>query len=205
MAKKLLIATRNSHKLKEINQILEDLGIFDWDLIDLDKAGVDKDFDVAETAQSYKDNVILKAKSFGKRAGILTLADDSGLEVDALGSRPGVYSARYGKDSQHRNTKLLTELEGVDSEQRTARYRIVIALFNPIDDSIQIFEGWCEGVIATQPKGSHNFGYDPIFYYQLLDRHLAELSEDEKNKISHRRKALDKLVNYLASEFNLNN
>lgn len=197
MNRKLLIATRNKDKTKEIEKIFLDLDLDNFEVCNLDDVLADKDFDVEETGITFEENAILKAKGFGEKVKMLTLADDSGLEVDALDVRPGVYSARYAATTEERNKKLLDELENVDEKNRTARYKVVMALYNPEDKSIKTFNGKCEGIILNKPKGEFGFGYDPLFYYPEFGKTLAEVNMKEKNQISHRRKALEKVAKFL--------
>jgi len=145
---------------------------------------------------------VLKATTFGKKAGLLTLAEDTGLEVDALGGRPGVYTARYAPGTdEDRYRKLLNELKDVPEEKRTARFRTVVAIYNPKDDTTKICEGIYEGRIAVELKGSNGFGYDPIFYNVELGKTNAEMTREEKNKVSHRGKALRKAKDILLRDF----
>jgi XTP/dITP diphosphohydrolase len=195
--KQLLIATRNINKTKEIGKIFLDLDLENFEIINLDDIEFDKNFDVEETGTTFQENAILKAKGFGEKVDLITLADDSGLEVDALDGRPGVYSARYAATREARNQKLLRELENIEEKDRTARYRVVMALYNPKDKTIKTFDGKCEGVILDQPKGESGFGYDPLFYYPKFKKTLAEVDIQEKNKVSHRRKALEKVAEFL--------
>lgn len=195
---KILIATRNINKTKEIEKIFSDLGLKNWEVMNLDDIReINKNFDVEETGKTFEENAILKAKGFGEKVNVLTLADDSGLEVDALDGRPGVYSARYASTTEERNRKLLNELKDVEDRKRTAKYRVVMALYNPKDKSINTFNGKCEGIILRNPKGESGFGYDPLFYYPDFNKTLAEVDLEQKNQVSHRRRALEKVVEFL--------
>lgn len=184
---KLVIATRNRHKLEEIEAIfnvpgMEVLSAFDFPDVP----------DVEETGTTFEENAALKAQALSDATGLIALADDTGLEVDALNGAPGVYSARYAgepTDYAANNVKLLSELQ--DKTSRTARFRSVIALCIPGDD-MRYVEGVCEGSIATGPKGEGGFGYDPLFIPEGETRAFAEMAADEKNKISHRGRALAK-------------
>lgn len=147
--------------------------------------------DVEETGETFKENAILKATEYARFTGELTLADDSGLEVDALEGAPGVYSSRFAPTDAERNAKLLKLMENVPDDRRTARFRCVIAIVEP-NGRIETTEGTVEGVIAHEPKGEHGFGYDPVFYVPELGKTMAELTSAEKNAISHRGKALEK-------------
>ena len=184
----LLVATHNKGKLREYKELLRDLPVR---LVYLDEVGIHED--VPETGSTFEENAVQKATAYARLSGLLALADDSGLEVDALGGRPGVHSARYagpnaGDDDRIR--KLLAELEGVPPERRTARFRCVIAVASPEGDVITA-QGTVEGVIADAPRGHHGFGYDPIFYLPDRDCTMAELPPEEKNRISHRARAAE--------------
>ncbi len=183
---KLLIATNNPGKYREFQQVLDSCG---WELVAPRDAGVR--IEVEESGQTYAENARIKATALARASGLVTLADDSGIEVDALGGGPGVRSARYGRpglSDEDRVRLLLKELEGVPDERRGARFHCVIAIARP-DGEVQYSEGVVEGRIAHAPRGERGFGYDPVFV--LPDRGLtaAELPEDEKNRISHRGRA----------------
>ncbi len=184
----LLVATHNKGKLREYKELLRDLPVR---LVYLDEVGIQED--VPETGSTFEENAVQKATAYARLSGLLTLADDSGLEVDALGGRPGVHSARYAgpnASDDDRIRKLLAELEGVPPERRTARFRCVIAVASPEGDVI-IAQGTVEGVIADAPRGDHGFGYDPIFYLPDRGCTMAELPPEEKNRISHRARAAE--------------
>ncbi len=190
----LLVATHNKGKLREYKELLRDLPVR---LVYLDEVGIHED--VPETGSTFEENAVQKATAYARLSGLLALADDSGLEVDALGGRPGVHSARYagpnaGDDDRIR--KLLAELEGVPPERRTARFRCVIAVASPEGDVITA-QGTVEGVIADAPRGHHGFGYDPIFYLPDRDCTMAELPPEEKNRISHRARAAEAIKSRL--------
>ncbi len=183
---KLLIATRNAHKLTEIRQIfalpgLEIVSAFDFPDVP----------DVVEDGETLEANAIKKAVTLALATGLWSMADDTGLEVDALDGAPGVYSARYAGenvDYAANNRKLLAELDGVTD--RTAQFRCVMALSEP-NGRAQYVEGICSGRIAHKCSGTNGFGYDPLFVPDGFDRTFAELSSEEKNRISHRGRALD--------------
>ena len=158
--------------------------------------------EVEETRTTFEGNAALKARAFATASGLLALADDSGLEVDALGGEPGVMSARYAglkASDEDRVRYLLSKLEGIEWNRRGACFRSVIAVAQPaqLEGTIELFEGTCEGVIALNPKGTGGFGYDPVFYLPSLGKLMAELSMEEKNSISHRGSAARKTVEYL--------
>jgi len=184
---RLLIATTNPGKVREYQQLLNGLNC---DLIGLADVGITQD--VAETGETYEDNALLKACAYAALSGLLTLADDSGLEVDALHSRPGVHSARYAPDSPMRIRRLLDEMQNVPADRRSARFRCVIAVAWP-DGRAEITSGTCEGWITTEARGSNGFGFDPVFHVTEHGLTMAELPEDVKNKISHRAHAAQKM------------
>ena len=184
---RLLLATRNPGKVREYLRFLEDLPV---NVVTLDEAGIEDDVD--ETGETILQNAVLKATAYAEKSGMLTLADDSGLEVDALDGEPGVRSARYagdGASEDTRNRYLLQKLENIPDDRLQARFRCVIAIATP-DLEIETSEGTCEGRMVREPRGSTGFGYDPIFYVPEYDMHMAELTMDEKNSISHRGKAM---------------
>ncbi len=186
--KKLLIATNNPGKAREYRSLLRGVP---YELVTMPDVGITTE--VPETGKTFEENASLKAKALAAESGLLTLADDSGIEVDALGGEPGVLSARYAGDNasdEERYKLLLTRLEGVPENQRAARFRCAIAIASP-DGDVKICSGECPGVITTSPRGYNGFGYDPIFYVPELGRTMAELSADEKNKISHRARAAE--------------
>jgi len=183
---KLLIATRNRGKKREYARLLQGLEV---ELIALDDLGVTKT--IKEDGASYTENALLKARGYAAATGLLTLADDSGLEVDALDGAPGVLTARYageGATDEQRYSLLLEQLKDVPHEHRTARFRCVIALAWP-DGRVEITEGVCEGRITREPRGEHGFGYDPVFYVPEYGCTMAELPPEIKNRISHRARA----------------
>jgi len=193
---KLLLATTNRGKIKEIKHILEGL---DFDFVTLDDyPGLELG---PENGTTFSENAVAKAREAATKTGVTALADDSGLEVDFLAGRPGVYSARYageGASDSDNWRKLLEELKGVPEEKRGARFRCAVALVSP-GGAQEVFEGSFEGVISTEPKGEHGFGYDPVFFIPETGRSAAELTPNEKNSMSHRSKALEKLKNALVS------
>lgn len=183
---KLLIATHNQGKLAEFRQLLADLDLL---VTDLDEVGITHD--IEETGSTFIENATLKARGYAEMSGLLSWADDSGLEVDALGGRPGVYSARYGGpglSQRDRYLNLLDELRAYPRQHWTARFRCVIALALP-NGELHTVEDTLEGVITDEPAGEYGFGYDPIFYLPGYGATLAELTPETKNQISHRGKA----------------
>ena len=182
----LLLATSNPHKLEEFRAIFADLPLRLYSLND-----IQLDIEVEETGITFAENAELKAHAYAQASGMLTLADDSGLEIDALGGAPGVQSARYlGRETSYeeRFRSILQQLKGLPMEQRTARFRCAIALAEP-SCYARFVEGVIEGVIADSPRGKNGFGYDPIFYLPELGKTFAELAPEHKNRISHRARA----------------
>ncbi len=183
---RLLVATTNPGKVREYHALLEGL---DLELLGLNNIGITTE--VEENGATYMENAAIKARAYARLSGLLTLADDSGLEVDALNGRPGLHSARYARDSAIRIQKLLQELNGVPDEKRAARFQCAIALAWP-DGHVEIVNGSCEGRIAYEPRGTNGFGYDPIFFMPEHNATMAELAEDFKNTVSHRARAAQK-------------
>jgi XTP/dITP diphosphohydrolase len=191
---KLLLATNNQGKLREYRHLLRSIP---FEIIT--PAGLGITGGVDEGGSSFEENAALKAAVMAGQSGLLTLADDSGLEVDSLGGEPGARSHRYageGASDIDRNRYLLTKLKNVPAGDRTARFRCVIAIAAP-DGKIKLFSGECPGIIIDNPRGENGFGYDPIFYLPELGKTMAELTLEEKNKISHRARAAEKAREYL--------
>lgn len=199
---KLLVATKNRGKVEELRRIFAGL---DVELVGADELALD---DVEETGETFEANALLKARAYAHASGLMALADDSGLEVDALGGAPGVHSARYAGDggAEANVRKLLAALAHVEDARRTARFRCVLALVDPtgpLGQGALLAEGACEGRIARAPRGSGGFGYDPIFVPEGMSVTMAEISEAEKDRISHRGRASEvmraRLTAYLAT------
>jgi XTP/dITP diphosphohydrolase len=193
--RRILLATNNPGKVREFRRLLEPFG---FEVITPAEAGIA--VEVEESGESYQENAILKARAFAAASGMTALADDSGIEVDALGGGPGMYSARYGGeglDDRGRVELLLKELRDVPAEQRTARYRAVAAVaFGDCEAPPVTFEGVQEGRIGFAPRGERGFGYDPVFL--LPDgRTQAEAADEEKDEISHRAQAVKAAARYL--------
>lgn len=189
----IIFATGNEGKMREIRKILENL-IIDGEkavIISMKEAGID--VEIEENGTTFTENAIIKAKAVANQAkGAIVLADDSGLEIDYLNGEPGIYSARYmGEDTSYhiKNTNLIERLNGVEEEKRTARFVCAIAAVLP-DGKVLTKTGTIEGRIGYEERGTNGFGYDPIFYVPAYGKSTAELSEEEKNEISHRGKAL---------------
>ena len=209
----LLIATNNKGKIQELHELLDDLGI---ELVT--PSHINLDLDVTEDGQTYAENASKKAIAFAQASGLISLADDSGLEVDALNGAPGLYSARYGSGNGEklsdagRRAFLIQNLQG-KPHPWTARFHATIAIAFPASlgsqaasrlelqeqtltstrgPALQMFEGWCEGEIIAEERGAGGFGYDPIFFLPELGKTMAELTMDEKNRLSHRARAVIK-------------
>lgn len=186
---RVVLASNNAHKAKEIKEIIGEF----FDIITLAEAGLNN-FEIIEDGNTFEENAAIKARAVFKATGLPTIADDSGLCVDYLDGSPGVYTSRFAgenaTDSENID-KLLHELSGAEKESRKARFVCVIAFMESTDE-IKYFRGECDGYILKDRRGENGFGYDPIFYYPELNASLAELGESEKNRISHRFRALKK-------------
>ncbi len=191
---KLLLATGNQAKLKELRSLLCDLP---YELVTLPEIGIRVKVD--ESGSSLEENARLKATIFADKSQLLTLADDSGLEVDALGGQPGVLSARYAGENatdSERIDYLLSRLKGVPWEKRSAHFRCVIAIATP-HGRVELCSGACQGIITLKPRGEQGFGYDPVFYLSELSKTMAGLPLEVKNRVSHRGKAARKAYRVL--------
>lgn len=187
MKKKIVFATENNNKMREIRQILDDP---DWEIFSMKEAGIA--VDVVEDGNTFEANALIKAKAVAACCDDIVLADDSGLEIDYLNGEPGVYSARYaGRDTSYeiKNRMLLERLRGVPRQERTARFVCAIAAVIPGREPI-VVRGTIEGYIGEEPAGENGFGYDPIFYVEDLNCSTAQLSPEEKNARGHRGNAL---------------
>jgi len=191
MNKRAVIATNNKHKLEEIGQMLTGYSLEILSMKDVSLDGLE----IIEDGASFEENAIIKAKAVMERTGLLALADDSGLEVEALDNKPGIYSARFageqGNDKAN-NEKLLKLLEAIPQEERRARFVCVIAAVFPNGETVTV-RGECYGIIGFEEKGATGFGYDPLFIVPELNKTFAELGSEAKNKISHRARALEEL------------
>ncbi len=190
---RILVATNNPGKLAEYERLLA--GVPDLEIDSL--SSLSEPVDVVEDGKTFYANALKKAQAVAVVAGMPTMADDSGLEVDALGGSPGVRSARYaGSDATavQNNEKLLRELSEIPGDRRSARFRCTIVLVDGNGRELLVAEGACEGHIANSPRGTHGFGYDPLFVPDGYHRTMAELAPEKKNEISHRAKAAKKLV-----------
>ena len=183
---KIIIATGNAGKMKEIKSIFNNL---ECEVVSMKEEGIIADVD--ENGATFEENALIKAREIAKISGNVVLADDSGLEVDALNKEPGIYSARYmGEDTPYsiKNANIIERLDGVEFEQRTARFVCAVAAVYPDGKELVVRETM-EGYIGYEEKGANGFGYDPIFYLKEFDKTSAEISLEEKNEISHRGKA----------------
>lgn len=188
---KLVVATKNKGKITEIKKVLTDIP---FEVIPMTEIGIT--IDVVEDGTTFEENALKKATEICKVSKTIVLADDSGIEVDFLDGRPGIYSARFGgvdATDEDRNKKLLDMLKEVPFEKRSARYVCAIAVAFP-DGRSFVVRDTCEGFVGTEGKGVNGFGYDPLFYVREYDKTMAELSMDIKNRISHRAKALEKMA-----------
>jgi len=195
LRRKLLLATNNQAKVREYRSLLHDLP---YELVTLAEQGITTI--VSEIGESLKENARLKATLLATESQLLALADDSGLEVDALGGEPGRLSARYaGENASDRDrvNYLLLQLKGVPQEKRSARFRCVIAIATP-DGEVEFCSGECPGFITFEPRGEQGFGYDPVFYLPELGKTMAELPMEIKNQVSHRGQAARKAYQLLA-------
>uniref|UniRef100_A0A7C4EJP6 dITP/XTP pyrophosphatase n=1 Tax=Thermodesulfovibrio aggregans TaxID=86166 RepID=A0A7C4EJP6_9BACT len=198
---KIVLATRNRKKLEELQRILSDLEITLLSIQDFEDIE-----EVKENAVSFEENALKKARYVAQKTGLPAIADDSGLEVDALQGRPGVKSARYAGDyatDEENVKKLLMELKNVPADRRTARFICYIALVFP-DGKEYILSGFVNGRITEEPKGSYGFGYDPVFQPEGFEKTFAEMLPDEKDSISHRKKALEQLKKLLSELYKQN-
>jgi XTP/dITP diphosphohydrolase len=192
--KKLIVATKNKGKIKEIMEILDGLP---YEVISMEQVGISDD--IEENGSTFEENALIKARALHKITGQMVMADDSGLEVDHLGGAPGIYSSRFageGATDEDKNKKLLSLLEGVPLEKRTARFVCVIAVIFPNGKHFTV-RGTCEGFIGFKAEGSNGFGYDPLFFMSEYNMTTAQMSSEQKHKISHRGKALRLMVEKL--------
>lgn len=192
--RRIIAASRNKHKIREIDQITRKFGM---DIVSRDEAGV-PDIEIEETGTTFEENSFIKADEIMKLTGEITVADDSGLEVDCIGGAPGVYSARFGDGTDEgNNRKLVQMIRNYPYDERTGRFVSVITMVYP-DGNVISARGEVEGHIILEPRGDNGFGYDPLFIPAGYDKTFGELPSDIKNKISHRAKALRILNDKLA-------
>ena len=192
--KEIIIATKNAGKAKEFEHIFKPYNVRVKSLLDFEEMD-----DIVEDGKTFEENALIKARAIASQFNQMVLADDSGLEVDALDGRPGVYSARYageGRNDEDNILKVLHELEGVPTDERGAHFVCALAIVTPQGDEV-VVRGTCEGRILTECLGTEGFGYDPIFYLPHLSKTMAQLPKSEKNVLSHRADAFVKLQPYL--------
>ena len=196
--KKIVFATGNKDKMREIREIMADCEV---EIFSMKEAGID--VDIVENGTTFEENALIKAKAIAEHRDAIVLADDSGLEIDALNKEPGIYSARYmGEDTSYtvKNRNLIERLEGVPKEQRTARFVCAIAAVLPGGKEL-VTRQTMEGYIGYEPEGENGFGYDPIFFLEEYGCSSAALSREQKNAISHRGKALRAMRDMLLSQW----
>ena len=188
---KFIVATKNKNKLSEIKEILRE---FPFEVVSMQETGIEDE--IEETAETFEGNALIKARSIYKKTGGYVMADDSGLCIDSLGGAPGIYSARFAGEDADYITKInliWDMMKKSGSENRSARFVCAIALIMP-DGKEFTLRGECEGIIHDKIQGNNGFGYDPVFYIPELGMTTAQLPPEEKNKISHRGKALEKMI-----------
>ena len=193
MERKIVIATMNVHKAREIKSLIGDR----YNVLTQDYFSIPS---IPETGETFEENALIKANHVAEKTDLLTLADDSGLEVDLLNGEPGIYSARYAGPNatdDENNQKLIKELERYKGKKMTARFHSVIAIVEPSENKRRIFHGTWEGRIKLDQKGKNGFGYDPLFYIDDLGATAAELTDSQKNKLSHRARAMTEATKYL--------
>lgn len=193
--KKIIFATGNQHKMEEIKSIMADLP---YEILSMKEVGIS--IDIEENGTTFEENSLIKARAIMNIAKEIVLADDSGLEVDALNKEPGIYSSRYlGEDTPYevKNQEIIKRLEGVEEEKRTARFVCAVAAVFP-DGREVVKRGTVEGIIGYEAKGENGFGYDPIFIPENSEKTLAQFSSEEKNQISHRKRALEQMKEVLS-------
>lgn len=189
--KKLVLATNNRNKIVEIQDILKNLAI------SVEEAG--NNFNPEENGKTFEENAFIKAYAAAKLKNIPALADDSGLEVDALDGKPGIYSSRYGENDEKRINRVLKELQSIPPEKRTASFVCSMVIVSSKAEIIYSCTASVKGYITDKPRGNNGFGYDPIFFIPELNKTMAELSFEEKNSISHRSKALNCIIDFLSA------
>lgn len=200
MKRKVIFATSNEGKMREVRSILEGMNL---EVLSMKEAGIQ--VEVVEDGTTFEENAIIKATEIQKACGEIVLADDSGLEIDYLNKEPGIYSARYmGEDTSYaiKNQSLIHRLEGVEEEKRTARFVCAIAAAFP-DGTVEVARGTIEGRIGYEEKGNNGFGYDPIFYVPEYGCTTAELTMEQKNEASHRGKALRIMKEIMKEKYDL--
>lgn len=197
--RELLIATHNRKKLAEMEHLLCGAP---FELLTVDDVGFGADFDIEEVGETFEGNALIKAFICGKKSGKLSLGEDSGLEIDALDGKPGVFTKRYAEGTpDNGHAKIIAELANVPEEERGAQFRSTIALYDPVTDVVRICEGIVRGKIAHEARGTNGFGQDPIFIYEGTDKTGGEMEPKEKHKISHRFRSIEKAKEILLKDF----
>jgi XTP/dITP diphosphohydrolase len=194
----LLVATTNRGKIKEIKALLQKRHV---DVVGLKEVSAVAGLDVEETGTTFAENAALKAQTYGRLSGLITLADDSGLLVDALDGRPGVFSKRYSDSDNDRISKILEELKNISQDNRTAHFECHMAMYDPSADKMYQAQGKVDGSITDKPIGNNGFGFDPVFFCPALGKTFAEASQEEKNSVSHRGQALAGVVEIIRKHF----
>lgn len=195
----ILIATKNRGKVRELKELLNHLPVRLRDLNEFPNVS-----EIEETGKTFAENAELKARGYAAQTGLRTIADDSGLEVEALGGKPGVYSARYAGESAtdaEKIEKLLSELKNFSASERNARFVCAITIADENGETRFSAEGVCDGKIAFKPRGDNGFGYDPVFVPQGFEQTFGELARDIKQEISHRARAMKKIIQYLSHKY----
>lgn len=191
--RKLVIATQNPNKLCEMRNIFKDY--------DIEILGIEDDsFNPIEDGMTFKENAHIKARDAAKITGLPALGDDTGLIVEALDGRPGIHSARYAQGDESKIEKLLGEMKNIQQANRSARFLCAMVIVSPDGEELFSTEGICEGSIVTSIAGEHGFGYDPVFYVNEKQATMAQIPLNDKNKVSHRGKALNSVINWLMDE-----
>jgi XTP/dITP diphosphohydrolase len=194
----LLVATHNEGKLEEMRLLLEELP---FQVLGMDESDIPADWRVEEVGETIEGNALIKAIVTGKKSGKLTIADDSGLSIDALGGEPGVRSARYAEGTdKNRYETVLEKMRDVPDTERTATFTSVIAVYDPATDKIAVAHGECRGRITREPKGERGFGYDPIFLADEIGKTYAEATLEEKMRVDHRGKAMIKIKEIISKK-----
>ncbi len=193
--KKIVLATGNKNKVKEIQALVEQLGLA------LEIISAPESFDPEETGKTFEENALIKAKEAAKLLNLPALADDSGLEIDALQGAPGIYSSRYAETNDGRIDRVIKELKNVSQDEKTARFTCSMVFVDGNGKTLKTCKGHCEGMIIDERRGSQGFGYDPIFFIPELNKTLAQIPMNEKNKISHRSNALKCMIEWLKENF----
>ncbi len=199
---KILLASRNKKKIRELETLLASVSSDRIEILSLDDIGFHDE--IEETGETFEENSLIKANT-GAKLGYITVADDSGLAVDALDGAPGVYSARYsgeGATDEKNNAKLLAALDGLPEEKRGAKFVSVVVCAFPDGSEPIVVRGECPGIILTEGRGSDGFGYDPLFLYEPAGKTFAELTADEKNAISHRGRAMKAFAEVFTKRLN---